>query len=272
MGVSAAALLVLVCALGWNQWGSRVGILASGRESSMASSLIVKEAGDTESRKGAQVVAAVAQGETLPVKDARERLPESSELIEEQKKEQEPSTLVTEMATDKASLPVVESPAVLAVAPVPTAMPASALEEQTGPEREQEIDKSPENLMAQRRKAGNQWLRQVGKNGYTLQLMAVDVKGEAEVEVEKFLRKIRPASLLEKIYVLPATRGERQVWVVVYGEFSEVTPARQVIDTLPSEARRFQPFVRRIDEALQGKNTGVQQGAQEFEGQLPKQL
>jgi septal ring-binding cell division protein DamX len=202
-------------------------------------------------------------------------MPESSGLIEDQKKEQEPSTLVTEMATDKASLPVVESPpAVLAVAPVPTAMPASALEEQTGPEREQEIDKSPENLMAQRRKAGNQWLRQVGKNGYTLQLMAVDVKGEAEVEVEveKFLRKIRPASLLEKIYVLPATRGERQVWVVVYGEFSEVTPARQVIDTLPSEARRFQPFVRGIDEALLGKNTGVQQGAQEFEGQLPKQL
>jgi MSHA biogenesis protein MshM len=273
IGVSAAALLVLAGVLGWNQWGSRVATSPVVRENSLASPLIVKNAEDK--KKEAPVVETGAQEETQPVKAAREILPESSGVTGEKKRELERPTSVAEIAADKAPLSVAELPAASASSPAPsqpapTAIPASALEEQAVPEREQQIDKSHENLMAQRRNAGNQWLRKVGANNYTIQLMSADMSGEAEVA--KFLRQIRPVSLLEKIYVCPVTRGERQVWVVVYGDFAEVTPARQVIDTLPPEVRRFQPFVRGIDEALLGRNAGVQQGAQEFEEQLQKQL
>jgi septal ring-binding cell division protein DamX len=48
--------------------------------------------------------------------------------------------------------------------------------------------------------------------------------------------------------------------VIVYGDFPGVTPARKVIETLPPELRRFQPFVRRLDDVLRVKNVDGLQG------------
>ena len=114
------------------------------------------------------------------------------------------------------------------------------------------VVKSDDTLLEQRLEAGRQWLPRVGLQSYTIQLMSVDMSGE--VEVERFLGQIRPVSLLEQIYVCRMVRGERHRWLIVYGDFTGVTPARQAINALPLELRRFQPFVRRLDEALRAGN------------------
>lgn len=111
---------------------------------------------------------------------------------------------------------------------------------------------SDETLMAQRRKAGSQWLQKLDPQSYTIQLLAVDM--DSEKDVERLLRQVHPVSLLDQIYVCRVAQGEHQRWVVVYGDFPGVTPARKAIDTLPPELRRFQPFVRRLDEALRAGN------------------
>jgi len=44
------------------------------------------------------------------------------------------------------------------------------------------------------------------------------------------------------------------MWVIVYDDFLELTPARKAIEALPPVLRRFQPFVRRIDNSLRAGN------------------
>lgn len=132
--------------------------------------------------------------------------------------------------------------------------------------RQDAVIKSDETLMGQRRKAGSQWLRKVELSSYTIQLMTFDMN--SEVEAERILQQVRPASLLDRIYVCrispknmsSGTLGERYMWVIVYGDFPGVTPARKVIETLPPELRRFQPFVRRLDDVLRVKNADGLQG------------
>jgi septal ring-binding cell division protein DamX len=110
--------------------------------------------------------------------------------------------------------------------------------------------KSDKSLMELRREATTQWLQGVNPAYYTIQLMDADVGNN--VDMDRFFQQISPASLLDKIYVCPLRRGDRDVWVVVYNEFQGVSSARRAIDVLPRELRRFQPFVRRLGDVLSG--------------------
>jgi MSHA biogenesis protein MshM len=161
-----------------------------------------------------------------------------------------PDFLVTE--TTRIPLPVPDVTATESVAPAPP--PAVTV-------------KSDKPLMDQRRKAGSQWLQKAELKSYTIQLLVVDMNSDGDVE--RFLQKIRPVSLLDQIYVCQGARSrnvplgeheDRFMWVVVFGDFPGVTPARKVIDTFPPELRRFQPFVRRLDDALKVPNVESVQG------------
>jgi MSHA biogenesis protein MshM len=108
--------------------------------------------------------------------------------------------------------------------------------------------KPDKSLMESRRKATIQWLQKADREAYTIQLMAVDSGNDADME--KFFRHISPVSLLDRIYIFPIQRGGHTVWIVAYNEFRESSSARQALDALPGELRRFQPFVRRLGELL----------------------
>lgn len=116
------------------------------------------------------------------------------------------------------------------------------------------VDKAVGTLMEQRRQAFSQWIEPGETKNYTIQLMSVAMDSEVSAEVERFLQKIRPVSLLDRIYVCQDSSGERQMWVIVYDDFLELTPARKAIEALPPVLRRFQPFVRRIDNSLRAGN------------------
>jgi len=133
-------------------------------------------------------------------------------------------------------------------------LPALGSEDVTAPEplEQPAVVEAGANLWKQRLEAGRQWLQLVEPQRYTIQLMSVGMDGE--VEVRRFLRQVRTVSLLEQIYICRASDGDRQRWLIVYGDFAGVTPARQAIDGLPPELRRFQPFVRRLDQTLRAGN------------------
>jgi MSHA biogenesis protein MshM len=110
-------------------------------------------------------------------------------------------------------------------------------------------------LMAQRRMAGSQWLEKADAANYTVQLMAVGKKDEGDVE--KLLRQVHSAALLENIYVCQV--GELQRLVVLYNDFSELTAARKAIETLPRELRRYQPFVRCVSDMMRDSSNGFKE-------------
>ncbi|MDD3815013.1 MAG: AAA family ATPase [Desulfocapsaceae bacterium] len=121
------------------------------------------------------------------------------------------------------------------------------------------VDKAVGTLMEQRRQAFSRWLEQGEAKNYTIQLMSVAMDSEVSVEVERFLQKVRPVSLLDRIYVCQDSSGERRMWVIVYDDFPELTPARKALEDLPQELRRFQPYVRCFDKTLcAGNMDGVQ--------------
>lgn len=112
------------------------------------------------------------------------------------------------------------------------------------------VDKSVGTLMEQRRQAFSQWMESGETKNYTIQLMSVAMDSEVSMEVERFLQKVRPVSLLDRIYVCQELSGERHMWVVVYDDFLELTHARKALEALPPELRRFQPYVRCFDKTL----------------------
>jgi MSHA biogenesis protein MshM len=122
------------------------------------------------------------------------------------------------------------------------------VEKATSAPSQRAVVKPEKNLMDMRRKATTQWLKNVHREDYTIQLMAVDSGNDTDME--KFFRQISPVSLLDRIYVCPVRRGEHDMWVVVFSEFQEASSARRALDVLPGELRQLQPFVRRLGELL----------------------
>lgn len=101
-------------------------------------------------------------------------------------------------------------------------------------------------LLEQRRQVTAQWLRTIHPEEYTIQLMEAESTDNGSVE--KFLRQVSPASMLDKIFVCPVQQGRRQSWAVVYDSYSGVSTARRAIDAFPQELKRFQPYARRLGE------------------------
>ncbi|MDO9041713.1 MAG: AAA family ATPase [Desulfocapsaceae bacterium] len=267
--VGGAALLVLMAlALGWNRLPSREGFpfFWTGHSASLVSAKMGSPAGSE-----------LALNVVHPEKEIKETVPDSGKPVEAEGQGSAYPAPVTEMSADNASnLAASVHPAfepssvsllpetVAALSPIIDVKQPESLSSESL--RQDAVVKSDETLMGQRRKAGSQWLRKVELSSYTIQLMTVDMN--SEVEAERILRQVRPVSLLDRIYVCQVsprnissgTQGERHVWVIVYGDFPGVTPARKVIETLPPELRRFQPFVRRLDDVLRVKNADGLQG------------
>jgi type II secretory pathway predicted ATPase ExeA len=267
--VGATSLLVLlVLALGWGRLSSREGFPFFWTGHSASS---------VPAKMGFPAGLELAPNVVHPEKEIQETGLDSEKPVEAEGQGGAHSVPVEEVSADNVSNLVALvhpafQPSSVSLLPemVVALSPASDInrDEALSPEslRQDAVVKSDETLMGQRRKAGSQWLRKVELSSYTIQLMTFDMN--SEVEAERILRQVRPASLLDRIYVCrispknisSGTQEERHMWVIVYGDFPGVTPARKVIETLPPELRRFQPFVRRLDDVLRVKNEDGLQG------------
>ncbi len=152
-----------------------------------------------------------------------------------------PEAIVTPAVT-------VESPAPVAVQEAPVPMPASLASVESSPVAPQS------GLLLQRTEATQQWLGSVRPDAYMVQMLSVS--SAETVYVERFLRELQLAGLLDDTYSCIANSQGRRFWKIVYGSFETVELARNFIVGLPASVLANSPFVQNIgrlecDQALQ---------------------
>lgn len=253
MGMGAIFLIcILVAVFGWNRFNAIAVLPAflSGRLVSLDGPMVGSRVETTQTKNN---------GNSSEMLIKERPVPEKPTAIEEQR----PKSLVAIVdapTTPKTYITPPLSP-VSKPSPPPTTPPSqkdlmqmtgSVEKTTTGPAQRVAV-KSDIHLLDLRHNATTKWLQEEHPAEYTIQLLAVDVGNE--VDIERFFRQISPTSLLDKVYVCPIRREEHDVWVVVYNEFQGASSARRAIDGLPLELRRFQPFVRHLDEILRGSHS-----------------
>ena len=92
------------------------------------------------------------------------------------------------------------------------------------------------------------WLQSLSeKSGYTIQLFSVPSTNPNGLE--EYLQFLQLVSLLEDTYIcfMPISSENSGRWQVMHKEFEGVTPARNLIDTLPVYIRQYGPYVRNLN-------------------------
>lgn len=233
-GLLVAAVLALGLVGGWGRLTAiRASFQASPANTERAASSQV-EAGEKEKA----VVSATPAVETVPENSGRETASgKDVETSQVSAAEQVATPDLPFKGPFFLARPVATTASVISA---PVASPVKSADLPTS----QEGPSSGDSLMIQRCQAGNQWLKKTPPGRYTVQVMAAAL--ESQPDVERLLRQVRSSPLLEKIYV--CRFGEPRRWAIVYGDFAEVTAAREAIEGLPPELRKYQPFVRGIQD------------------------
>lgn len=99
-------------------------------------------------------------------------------------------------------------------------------------------------LLQQRLLAARTWLSSTDRSYFTIQLLATDASQSASLE--EFLRSWRAIGRLDRIYVY-RTKIRGGVWFgVLYDDFKTFSAAREALDRLPPEIKRYKPFIRNV--------------------------
>lgn len=122
--------------------------------------------------------------------------------------------------------------------------------EQTEPAAETAVIESPgfagvPGLIGVRARASSEWLQNIAsKNAYTVQMASFPIADEPLLE--EYLQLLSLTELLNETYLclISRTASRPQQWVVIHGDFSGVSRARDYIESLPTYSRQYEPFVR----------------------------
>ena len=95
---------------------------------------------------------------------------------------------------------------------------------------------------------GRAWLMAQAPDRYSVQLASSPDRALAERFIEK-------NPLEGKTTVIATQRGDRHLYLVIYGSFSGPAEARKAIAALPPQIRRNEPFARTM-QSLQAISTG----------------
>ena len=103
-------------------------------------------------------------------------------------------------------------------------------------------------LLEQRSIATAGWLQNLPATGYTIQLYSVSQANENLME--EFLQFLQLNGSIDQTYVCWLSGNSRRTpsWIVFYGEFAGVTPARNFINQQPQFIRQYSPYVRNLNE------------------------
>ncbi len=159
-----------------------------------------------------------------------------------------PSSTPAAIATPVEPEEIVESSAPDAVPVAPVALPTPEAPVESSPVVPQS------GLLLLRIEATQQWLDSVRPDAYMVQMLSVN--STETVYVERFLRELQMAGLLDGTYSCIANSQGRPFWKIVYGSFETVELARNFIAGLPASVLTNSPFVQNIgrmecDQALQ---------------------
>lgn len=115
---------------------------------------------------------------------------------------------------------------VAASAPAPAAVPVSAVSD----------------LLAQRQRATEDWLKQAPDGTHTLQLLIADTARAAEVN--RWLTRLPAGVTAEEIYVYSSVIRGLPRFSVLYGSFADRASASTALGALPKQMRDGKPLIR----------------------------
>jgi type II secretory pathway predicted ATPase ExeA len=99
-------------------------------------------------------------------------------------------------------------------------------------------------LLQHRLQVTEQWLTQVDQHHYSIQVMQTPTSKTHDLT--RFLQGASIQPLLENLYIYQTKVGERLLWRVMYGEFTDRQKANTAMAALPPLLRRNRPLLRQI--------------------------
>ena len=100
-------------------------------------------------------------------------------------------------------------------------------------------------LTGSRARASSGWLKSIAeRNSYTVQMASFPVSDQ--LMLEEFLQLLSLTALLDETYLCLISETSRRPaqWLVIHGDFSGVSRARDYIASLPAYSRQYEPYVR----------------------------
>ena len=101
-----------------------------------------------------------------------------------------------------------------------------------------------ETLLDWRLARTQQWLRQVPKSRYSIQLLATEASQRRNLEA--FLARRERAGHIQQIFVFATQINAREWFSVLFGEFATYTQAVDALRELPAELLQRKPFIRNV--------------------------
>ncbi len=99
-------------------------------------------------------------------------------------------------------------------------------------------------LLEQRLTVTRDWLDQAEGDNYTLQLILIDTRSNAEIL--SLIDRIQHPLDIEKVYIYQASIGGRMVFSVLYNEYTVFKEASKQLDALPQWLLKSGPYLRTI--------------------------
>ena len=88
------------------------------------------------------------------------------------------------------------------------------------------------------------WLRQADGNHFSIQVLRVTA--DAVHDLERFLRGQESVDFLDRIFIYQARHNGQPVYGVLYSEFANYADAKAALDALPTEVKRYKPYLRSV--------------------------
>lgn len=89
-----------------------------------------------------------------------------------------------------------------------------------------------------------EWLRQAEGNHFSIQVLRVTA--DAAKDLERFLRSQDSVDFLDRIFIYQARHNGQAVYGVLYSEFANYADAKAALEALPTEVKRYKPFLRSV--------------------------
>jgi len=106
-------------------------------------------------------------------------------------------------------------------------------------------ESAPSPRLAARLDAGRSLLEQSGEGRFVVQLMMTDARESKYLE--SYLGEASRTLPADALFLYPSGSGESPKTGVIYGTFPSQREATQALEALPSNLRRFRPYVRPME-------------------------
>ena len=93
------------------------------------------------------------------------------------------------------------------------------------------------------------WKENPGNERYTIQIMSTEV--DKKNKLEEFLNSFGKKNLQGDLFIYPVIQNNEMFYAVTYGGFVKYQVAKEQLESLPDDMKRFNPFIKLIARSSQ---------------------